>query len=284
MPTRRGCRMAAVVVATGLAAVAVASSAQTTSVPAPGAAPPSVGSDAGPVAAPATAVAVPPDVASYDVGLMLGRQLYQNGLNDTVSRDALIRGLKDGLSGTLATNEQRADANQFIRAGREAVTARNRKEAEAFLERNAKVDGVRTTASGLQYRILADGDPQGQPPRANDQVTVQYHAALADGVEFDSSYAHGQPATLQLRSVVKGWREALLMMRPGARWQLFVPPDLAYGNSPPPAVPPGALLIYQLELVRVESPPRVDPKAPQAPTAKGHQVVIAPIPDAATTK
>jgi FKBP-type peptidyl-prolyl cis-trans isomerase FklB len=205
---------------------------------------------------------VSPDVASYDIGLMLGRQLYQNGLGNTARQDELIRGLKEGLAGKVATDAQRKEANQFIKGGRDAVTERNQREARQFLEKNAKAPGVRTTASGLQYRVLAEGNPAGHPPGANDEVTVQYRAALSDGVEFDSSFVHGQPATLRMSSIIKGWREALLMMRPGAKWQLFVPPDLAYGNSPPPAVPPGSLLIYELELVRVEPPRQVDPPRP----------------------
>jgi FKBP-type peptidyl-prolyl cis-trans isomerase len=200
--------------------------------------------------------AVSPDVSSYDIGLVLGRELYQNGLGDAARQDALIRGLREGLAGTVASNEQRKQANQFIKAGRDAITERHQREAREFLEKNAKADGVRTTASGLQYRVLTAGDPAGHPPGANDEVTVHYRAALSDGVEFDSSYAHGRPATLQMTSIIRGWREALLMMRPGARWQLFVPPDLAYGTNPPPAVPPGSLLIYELELLRIEPPNR----------------------------
>jgi len=205
---------------------------------------------------------VSPGVASYDIGLMLGRQLYQNGLGSGARQDELVRGLKEGLAGKVATDEQRKAANQFIKSGRDAVTERNQREAHDFLEKNAKAPGVRTTASGLQYRVLAEGNPAGHSPGANDEVTVQYRAALSDGVEFDSSFVHGQPATLRMSSIIKGWREALSMMRPGAKWQLFVPPDLAYGNSPPPAVPPGSLLIYELELVRVEPPRQVDPSRP----------------------
>jgi FKBP-type peptidyl-prolyl cis-trans isomerase len=209
-----------------------------------------------------------PDVASYDIGLMLGRQLYQNGLSDKARQEELIRGLREGLAGKVATNEQRRQANQFIKSGRDTVTERNQSEARKFLDKNAKAAGVHTTASGLQYRVLAEGDPAGHPPGATDEVTVQYRAALSDGVEFDSSYLHGRPATLQMTSIIKGWREALLLMRPGAKWQLFVPPDLAYGTSPPPAVPPGSLLIYELELVRVEPSPHFDPKRPSTGVPK----------------
>jgi FKBP-type peptidyl-prolyl cis-trans isomerase len=199
---------------------------------------------------------VSPEEASYDVGITIGRQLYQNGLGEAARQDALIRGLREGLAGKVATDEQRKQANQFIKAGRDGVAERNQREARQFLEKNAKADGVRTTTSGLQYRVLAEGDTARHPPSATDEVTVHYRAALSDGVEFDSSYAHGRPATLLMSSVIKGWREALLLMHPGARWQLFLPPELAYGNSPPPAVPPGSLLVYDLELLRIESQDR----------------------------
>jgi FKBP-type peptidyl-prolyl cis-trans isomerase len=213
-------------------------------------------SPARPAAAPAGAAEDP----SYDVGLMLGAQLHQNGLAETVRFDALIRGLREGLGGRLASDAERAAANDFLRAGRDAVASRQRAEAQAFLERNAKAEGVQTTASGLQYQILAPGNAAAPSPGTRDQVTVQYHAKRADGTEFDSSAAHGHPATLRVDSVLKGWREALLMMKPGAEWRIFVPPDLAYGNAPPPGVPPGALLIYDLKLLAVTPPPAALPK------------------------
>lgn len=225
-------------------------SAATAPVPDPGAAAP---------AAPEATVS--PDIASYDIGLMLGRQLYQSGLSASARQESLIRGLKEGLAGKVATDEQRRQANQFIRAGRDAVVDRNERESREFLAKNANAEGVITTASGLQYRVLSEGDPAGHPPGPTDEVTVQYRAALADGVEFDSSYAHGRPATLRMTSIIKGWREALSMMRPGARWRLYVSPELAYGTNPPPAVPPGSLLIYELELVRIEPPHAIEPKA-----------------------
>ncbi len=238
----------------GLAGWALAPPAATAEVadPAPTAAPGAA------TAATAAAPQVAPEVASYDVGLMLGRQLYQNGLRETIRQDALVRGLKDGLAGRIATSEQSHEAGRFIQANRDALTAINEREARAFLARNAQAAGVVTLASGLQYRVLADG-AGAAAPRATDEVTVRYRAALADGTELDSSHAHGHAATVRVGSVIKGWREALLSMKPGARWQLFVPPDLGYGAAPPPAFPPGALLIYELELVGIEPPRTVDP-------------------------
>ncbi len=248
----------------GLAIAGLAFAGQETAGASPGGVAAAPGGGTANTATEAPEPPAPPEVASYDIGLVVGRQLYQNGLGDTARQDDLIRGLKEGLAGKLATDEQRRQANQFIKTGRDAVADRNEREAREFLEKNAKAEGVRTTASGLQYRVLAEGDPAGHSPGPSDEVTVQYRAALADGVEFDSSYAHGRPATLRMTSIIKGWREALSMMRPGARWRLFVPPELAYGTSPPPAVPPESLLIYELELVRVEPPHHIEPKAPPA--------------------
>lgn len=208
------------------------------------------------------------EVASYEVGLILGRQLYQNGLSATVGWEPLVAGLKDGLAGTVATDLQRSQANQFIASSRESSVERNRAAARAFLDKNGKAEGIRTTPSGLQYRVLADGDPARSSPRASDQVTVRYRAALSDGVEFDSSTAHGQAATVRMATIIKGWQEALMMMKPGAKWQLFVPPNLGYGTTPPPAIPPGALLIYELELVRVEATAQVDPNLMHRPAPK----------------
>jgi FKBP-type peptidyl-prolyl cis-trans isomerase len=248
----------------GIALAGLAIAGQEQSGSPPGGVAPAPGKVTADAGAEASEAPASPEVASYDIGLVLGRQLYQNGLGDTARQDALIRGLKEGLAGKAASDEQRRQANQFIKTGRDTVAARNEREARQFLEKNAKAEGVRTTASGLQYRVLAEGEPSGHPPGPGDEVTVQYRAALADGVEFDSSYAHGRPATLHMTSIIRGWREALTMMRPGAKWRLFVPPELAYGTAPPPAVPPGSLLIYELELVRIEPPHHVEPR-PTAP-------------------
>jgi FKBP-type peptidyl-prolyl cis-trans isomerase FklB len=248
----------------GLAGAGFACAGQETVGSAPGGVAPASGKVTAEASAESSEAPASPEVASYDIGLVVGRQLYQSGLGDAARQDELIRGLKAGLAGKIATDEQRRQVNQFIKAGRDAVADSNQREAREFLAKNAKAEGVRTTVSGLQYRILAEGDAAGHPPGPTDEVTVQYRAALADGVEFDSSYAHGRPATLKMTSIIKGWREALSMMRPGAKWRLFVSPELAYGTSPPPAVPPGSLLIYELELVRIEPPRRVEPKAPSA--------------------
>jgi FKBP-type peptidyl-prolyl cis-trans isomerase FklB len=123
--------------------------------------------------------------------------------------------------------------------------------------------------SGLQYRVLNKGDSSAKSPGPTDQVTVRYKASLADGTVFDRSDTHDRPAMFRVNSVFKGWQEAFLAMKPGAKWQLFVPPELGYGANSPPGVPPGALLIYELELLQVEPTPPMDPAAARRPPAAG---------------
>jgi FKBP-type peptidyl-prolyl cis-trans isomerase FklB len=228
-------------------------------------------------AAPQSAPKAPPisaEVGSYDVGLMLGGQLDHNGMAKSVSVDELIRGLREGISGHAMSAEQRDAALQFMREARDALADKNRALAKQFLEHNSKEPGIETMPSGLQYRVLAAGDASAKSPLPTDQVTVRYRASLADGTEFDRSDTHDRAATFRVNSVFKGWQQAFLAMKPGAKWQLFVPPELGYGNNSPPMVPPGALLIYDLELLKVE------PSAPMDAAKKqpGERVRPAPPP------
>jgi FKBP-type peptidyl-prolyl cis-trans isomerase FklB len=227
-----------------------------------------------PAVAPPVTPPVTPEAGSYDVGLMLGSQIEHNGLLPILSLDTLIRGLKDAVGGHAMTAQERDGAIRFMRDARSALAENNRAAGREFLERNAKVPGVKTMPSGLQYRVLAEGDPRGKPPAPTDQVTVRYRASLADGTEFDRSDTHDRPATFRVNTVFKGWQEAFLAMKPGAKWQLFVPPELGYGTNSPPSVPPGALLVYELELLRVE------PAAPMDPAAAKHHAAAATQPAA----
>jgi len=119
-----------------------------------------------------------------------------------------------------------------------------------FLARNAKAEGVVTTASGLQYTVLTEG--KGRSPKASDTVRVHYAGKLLDGTEFDSSYGRGQPAQFPVNGVIAGWTEALQSMSEGAKWVLYIPSDLAYGDRGYPGViPGGALLTFEVELIAV---------------------------------
>lgn len=194
-----------------------------------------------------------PAVGSYTTGLMLGSQLTHGGVGGTVNVDELVRGIKEALAGRQPSDDERAKAQAFLRSGRDEVSRGNRKAAEAFLAGNAKAPGVITLPSGLQYKVLSEGDTTAPAPQPTDEVTVRYRASLADGTEFDRSDAHDRPATFRVNSVFKGWQQAFSAMHPGARWLLFVPPDLAYGDQTPPRVPPGSMLIYDIELLKVDA-------------------------------
>jgi FKBP-type peptidyl-prolyl cis-trans isomerase FklB len=127
---------------------------------------------------------------------------------------------------------------------------KNLSAGKAFLEANRKKDGVKTLPSGLQYKVLAEG--KGKSPKATDDVTVNYRGTLVDGTEFGSSYSQGKPLTLKVNGVIRGWSEALQMMKEGSKWQLFIPPDLAYGGRSMGRIPPNSTLVLDVELVSVK--------------------------------
>jgi FKBP-type peptidyl-prolyl cis-trans isomerase len=152
---------------------------------------------------------------------------------------------------------------------------KNKTEGTKFLEDNKKKPGVKTTASGLQYKVEKEGT--GVQPKATDMVTVNYRGTLIDGTEFDSSYKRGQPATFPVNGVIKGWTEALQLMKQGAKYQLFIPATLAYGErAMGPDIGPNSTLIFEVELQDVKPPPtpvpqgspKIPPPPSPAPTKK----------------
>ena len=176
---------------------------------------------------------VTPEVGSYDIGLMLDSQLEHNGVAPIMSLDAVIRGIKDSVGGRAVTPEERDAALRFMQDARDTLAEKNRTAGREFLERNAKQPGIWSMPSGLQYRVLNKGDSSAKSPAPTDQVTVRYTASLADGKVFDRSDVHDRPATFRVNSVFKGWQEAFLAMKPGAKWRLFVPQM----NVPRPTCP-----------------------------------------------
>ncbi len=140
-------------------------------------------------------------------------------------------------------------------SSRDAASADNAAAAQKFLKKNAKAKGVTTTASGLEYRILRPGDAQAPSPRPTDRVSVRYRGTFLDGTEFDSSARHVGAVPLAVNNLMKGWQEALVLMKPGSKWQLFVPPELGYGMGARRNVPGGSLLIFEIELLSVTPPP-----------------------------
>ena len=201
---------------------------------------------------------------SYDLGLLLGNQLLNNGLQTALKRDDFLRGLNEALAGKTLSAGQRDMAQQFARAARKALGEHNAQAAHDFLAKNGKSPQVKTTASGLQYRVLEQGATGAPSPAPTDQVNLHYTASLADGTVVDRSESHAQAPVFRVNSVIPAWREALLAMKPGAKWQLFVGPELGYGMDAPPPLPPGALIIYELELLQVDSTPKLAPQLPRA--------------------
>jgi FKBP-type peptidyl-prolyl cis-trans isomerase len=192
---------------------------------------------------------------SYAVGLMYGSRWKLQGIE---VNDSLIRGLKDGQSGgpaLMTQQEMRDTLNKF----QQEMPARNKAAGEAFLAKNKNQPGVVTLPDGLQYKVITDGN--GPAPKAGDIVTVNYRGTFIDGTEFDNSARNGRPAQFQLGSVIRGWTEALTRMKVGSKWQLFVPAELAYGARGRPNIPPNSVLIFEIELLSIQSPPPPPPPA-----------------------
>ena len=199
--------------------------------------------------------------ASYSLGVSMGDQLHHLGLTgDSIAPERVMQGLRDALSGKVAmTPTDQENIANFVRTARTNLAETHRAEAKAFLTENGKKKGVVTTASGLEYRVVNEG--AGAPPKSTDEVTVNYRGTLLDGTEFDSSYKRGQPASFPVNGVIPGWQEALVLMKPGSKWELFIPPNLAYDVNSPPAIPPGSLLKFEVELIKVKAPTAAAPGA-----------------------
>ncbi|MEO8439616.1 MAG: FKBP-type peptidyl-prolyl cis-trans isomerase [Spartobacteria bacterium] len=208
---------------------------------------------------------------SYSIGLDIGTTLKRQLID--VNAELLNKGIKDGLSGakpmmdeeatkeTMATFQKDMMAKQA--AAKKATGEKNDVEGKKFLEENKKKEGVKTTASGLQYKALKEGS--GKTPKATDSVKVNYRGTTIDGTEFDSSYKRGQPATFPVNRVIKGWTEALQLMKVGSKYQVFVPADLAYGERGAGSdIGPNAVLIFDVELLDI--PPEGASPAPKDAT------------------
>ncbi|MCK9418717.1 MAG: FKBP-type peptidyl-prolyl cis-trans isomerase [Nitrospirae bacterium] len=200
------------------------------------------------------------DKVSYAIGLDMGNNMKKSELE--IDPDVLARAIKDILAGskplmtdqeakeTLIALQKDLQAKQIEK--NKALGEKNKKEGDTFLAKNKKEKGVKTLPSGLQYKVIAEG--KGKSPKASDTVTVNYAGTLINGTEFDSSYKRGQPATFPVGGVIKGWTEALQLMKEGSKWQLFIPSDLAYGEKGTQGGPigPNAALIFEVELVSIK--------------------------------
>lgn len=197
----------------------------------------------------------------YAIGMDIGTKLKMQGA-ESIDVDALARGIRDGLAGTASVVSEsvlREALKEFeakVTAGatkkHDEQAKKNKEEGAAFLEKNKSAEGVKVTASGLQYKVVKGGN--GEHPKASDTVTVNYEGTLIDGTVFDSSYKRGEPATFPLARVIKGWTEGLQLMDVGSSYMLYIPSELAYGESPRPGGPigPNAVLIFKVELIEIK--------------------------------
>ncbi len=222
------------------------------------------------------------DKTSYAVGMNVGKGLAANLRQQSVEVDQaiLLRGLKDALAGgkllltddeakavlTQLQTEVRTRQQEKMKVEQEKMKAaaeENKKEGAEFLAANKTKDGVVALASGLQYKILTEGT--GPKPAATDTVSCNYRGTLVDGKEFDSSYKRGQPLSIQVNGVIKGWTEALQLMPVGSKWQLFIPSDLGYGDrGSGPVIGPSATLIFEVELLSIQAKDKTQPPPPPA--------------------
>ncbi|HEX2960728.1 MAG TPA: FKBP-type peptidyl-prolyl cis-trans isomerase [Ignavibacteriales bacterium] len=200
------------------------------------------------------------DKASYAIGLDIGKTFKRQSIE--INEDALLQGVKDAIRKDslylLTDAEIQQTMMTFQKEMMEKQTAKmkelgdkNKKEGDAFLAANKTKEGVKTTASGLQYKVITAGT--GATPKATDKVKVNYRGTLVNGTEFDNSYKRGEPIVFTVGSVIKGWTEALQLMKVGDKWQIFIPSELAYGEQGAgQTIPPNSTLIFDVELLGIE--------------------------------
>ncbi|MEY4630270.1 MAG: peptidyl-prolyl cis-trans isomerase, FKBP-type [Pseudomonadota bacterium] len=195
------------------------------------------------------------DRVSYAIGQQIGSSIKSQGI--PVNTAVLAASIDDVLKGAPSRlkPEEMQDAMVKMREGmvakQEAAGKENLDKGEKFLEENKKKPNVKVTASGLQYEVLSPG--KGRSPKESDIVKVHYKGTLIDGTQFDSSYERNEPAEFPVGGVIKGWTEALQMMKAGAKWKLAIPAQLAYGPQGRPGIPPNSVLAFDVELLEIKS-------------------------------
>ncbi|MCY4269834.1 MAG: FKBP-type peptidyl-prolyl cis-trans isomerase [Gammaproteobacteria bacterium] len=200
---------------------------------------------------------------AYAIGMNIGMNLMSQGLLEDLDPALFLAGVSDSMAGDFSLGmdemiaaleifqQRQQEAMEQELAESQAAAAETLAMGQAFLDENGERDEVVTLDSGLQYEVLGTG-PEGASPAAADAVLAHYHGTLIDGSIFDSSVDRGEPAQFALSQVIPGWTEALQLMRVGDEWRLFIPPDLAYGeSSPSPAIPPNSVLIFDVELLEI---------------------------------
>lgn len=209
--------------------------------------------------------------ASYAIGMSVGNNLLNNIKREEAELDTtvLLKGISDALASktVLTEAEMRETLNAFQQGlaakrqeKRRLLGEQNKAEGEKFLAENKYKPGVFTLTNGLQYKVITAGE--GDSPKREDMVTVKYRGTLVDGTEFDSSSkSPNGTAPFSVSGVIPGWTQALMMMKPGAKWELYIPPDLAYGEfGHGPQIGPNATLIFEIELVSTQPPPPPPPR------------------------
>lgn len=209
----------------------------------------------------------PKDVAYFEgmrIGQLISRgwveglsnEVFQGDSTKQVSRNDMLAGFYDGLKkkGIMSSMEAQTYSQQKMEEIMKRATvekyADNKEAGEKFLAENKGKDGVKTTESGLQYKIIKEG--KGAVPTETDKVKVNYKGTLIDGTEFESSYTRNEPSTFRANQVIKGWTEALTMMPVGSKWELYIPQDLAYGDRDQQKIKPFSTLIFEVELLGIE--------------------------------
>jgi len=200
------------------------------------------------------------DKVSYIIGTQIGENFKKAEID--VNLELLMQGLKDTLQGkepALSQAEMQKVYSDWQQSMREKQLAKQKKEAAenlaagtAFLEANKTKEGVKVLPSGLQYKVITEGT--GNTPTADDTVKTHYRGTLIDGTEFDSSYKRNRPAEFPVKGVIKGWTEALQLMKEGAKWELYIPANLAYGERGRPGIPPNSTLVFEIELIEIVKP------------------------------
>jgi FKBP-type peptidyl-prolyl cis-trans isomerase FklB len=195
---------------------------------------------------------------SYSVGYQIGGDFLRQGKD--INPNVLLKGIQDALASTEPLMTQKEMRTTLINLQKAVAAAQEKKmmaqaqknlaEGLAFLEENEKKEGIKTLSNGLQYKIITEGS--GKTPGETDTVMVHYRGILIDGTEFDSSYKRNKPATFRVDRVIAGWTKALQLMKEGAKWQLFIPPKLGYGNKRAGNIEPNSTLIFEVKLISVK--------------------------------
>ena len=207
----------------------------------------------------------PEQTSAYAMGASMGSYAQQtldsqDELGLKMDRELVIKGFADAVHGKSQLDEEAIISalqehdqalRPLIEKRQQEMMEESRQKAEDYLKENAEKESVKVTESGLQYEIIEAGKEDGKKPTMEDTVTVHYTGKLVDGTTFDSSVERGEPATFPLSGVIEGWQEGLQLMTEGSKYKLTIPPELAYGDRPAGSIPPGSVLVFDVELIKI---------------------------------